>query len=192
MDYTTLSLAEVTQGLDDVARDAQATFGGFDARHLNWQPDGSRWSIAQCFEHLVMANRLMMGAAMDALDDARSRTIWQHLPILPVILGRMLIRSQSPETARKFKASPKAQPAASDVPADIIEQFVQQHRDAANWLRALDEGHAARAIMASPFMKVITCSVLDGSRLMLAHDRRHVEQARRVTLVPGFPASAPR
>jgi hypothetical protein len=192
MDYTTLSLAEVRQGLDDVARDAQATFGGFDPRQLNWQPDASRWSVAQCFEHLVMANRLMMGAAMDALDDARSRTIWQRLPVLPGILGRTLIRSQAPETARKFKASPKAQPAASDVPADIVQQFVQQHRDAADWLRALDEGHAARAIMASPFIKVITYSVLDGIRLMLAHDRRHLEQARRVTLLQGFPASTPR
>lgn len=108
-----MSLAEVRQGLDDVARLAQPTFGSFDARPLNWQPDGSRWSIAQCFEHLVIANRVMMGAAMDALDDARSRTIWQRLPVLPGILGRTLIRSQAPETARKFKASPKAQPAVS-------------------------------------------------------------------------------
>lgn len=134
-----LSLAEVRQGLDDVARLAQPTFGSFDARPLNWQPDGSRWSIAQCFEHLVIANRVMMGAAMDALDDARSRTIWQRLPVLPGILGRTLIRSQAPETARKFKASPKAQPAARVVAADIVQQFGQRHRDAVDWLRALDD-----------------------------------------------------
>jgi hypothetical protein len=54
-------------------------------------------------------------------------------------------------------------------------------------LRALDERDAARAIMTSPFIKVVTYSVLDGSRLILAHDRRHFEQARRVTQSPAFP-----
>jgi hypothetical protein len=41
--------------------------------------------------------------------------------------------------------------------------------------------------MTSPFVRVITYSVLDGWRLMLAHDRRHVEQAKRVMATPGFP-----
>jgi hypothetical protein len=54
-------------------------------------------------------------------------------------------------------------------------------------LQGLDERHAARAIMPSPFISVVTYSVLDGCRLMLAHDRRHFEQARRVTLSLGFP-----
>jgi len=55
------------------------------------------------------------------------------------------------------------------------------------WVQALDERDAARTIMTSPFMRVVTYSVLDGWRLMLAHDRRHFEQARRITLSPGFP-----
>jgi hypothetical protein len=45
--------------------------------------------------------------------------------------------------------------------------------------------------MTSPFIKIITYSVLDGYRLMLAHDRRHFEQARRVMLSRGFPAITP-
>ena len=42
--------------------------------------------------------------------------------------------------------------------------------------------------MTSPFVGFITYSVLDGARLMLAHDHRHIEQARRVTQAPGFPS----
>jgi hypothetical protein len=187
MDYTTLSLTEVKAGLDAIARETQATFGGLDARQLNWRPDAARWSVAQCFEHLLMANRSMFRAAEDALDVARPRTVWQRLPVLPGVLGRMLIRSQAPGAVRKFTAPSKAQPASSDIAADIIQRFVEQHRDVLTWVQALDERHAARAIMTSPFIRVITYSVLDGCRLLLAHDRRHFEQARRVTLSPGFP-----
>ena len=54
-------------------------------------------------------------------------------------------------------------------------------------MRALDEGDAAHAILTSPFSRVVIYSVLDGLRLVVAHDRRHFEQARRVTLLPEFP-----
>lgn len=52
MDYAALSLAEVSDGLADIAREVQATFGGPDARQLNWQPSPAQWSVAQCFDHL--------------------------------------------------------------------------------------------------------------------------------------------
>jgi hypothetical protein len=189
MDYTALSLAEVIGQLDDMARDSRASFGALDAGQLNWRPDATQWSVAQCFEHLLMANRLMLGAARAALDGTETRTVWQRLPILPGLFGRMLIRSQAPTATRKFTAAPVAQPAASDIAADIIDRVVDQHRDARAWAAALDEGDAMRAIMISPFVRVITYSVLDGLRLIAAHDRRHFEQARRVASSPGFPRS---
>jgi hypothetical protein len=99
----------------------------------------------------------------------------------------MLIRSQSSSTLRKFKAAPEAQPSSSAIAADIIARLVEQHVDTIGRVRALDERHAARVVMTSPFIHVITYSVLDGLRLMVAHDRRHFEQARRVMLSPGFP-----
>jgi hypothetical protein len=100
----------------------------------------------------------------------------------------MLIRSQAPSSARRFAAPFKAQPATSDIAVDIIQRFVEQHRDAVALVQELDERDAARAIMTSPFIRVVTYSVLDGWRLILAHDRRHFEQARRITLSPGFPS----
>ena len=57
MNYTTLSLADVRAGLEDVARDAHTAFGALDARQLNWRPDESRWSVAQGFQHLLNGDR---------------------------------------------------------------------------------------------------------------------------------------
>jgi len=189
MDYATVSLADVRNGLESIAREAQATFGGLDARQLNWRPDAARWSVAQCFDHLLTANRLMFQAAEDALNGAAPRTLWQRLPVVPGALGRMLVRSQAPSAARKFTAPSQARPATSDIAADIIQSFIEQHRSAVARVQALDERDAARVIMTSPFIRVVTYSVLDGWRLVFAHDRRHFEQARGVTLLPGFPTS---
>jgi hypothetical protein len=188
-DYTTLSLSDVRAGLDAIAREAESVFGTLSGHQLNWRPDPSRWSVAQCFAHLVAGNDLMMRAADAALDTSRPRTIWQRLPGVPGLLGRMMIRSQGPRVARKFTAPARAQPAASDIDADIIARFVEQTRHAAAKVQTVDQAAAARAVMESPFVKVVTYSVLDGWRLIVAHDRRHFEQARRVTEMPEFPRS---
>jgi hypothetical protein len=187
MDYASLSLAEVGHGLENLAREARTTFGGLDARQLNWRADAAHWSVAQCFDHLLTANGLMFQAAEDALKGSAPRTLWQRLPVVPGVLGRMLVRSQAPTTARKFTAPPKAQPSASEIGADVIQRFIDQHRDAVARVQALDDRDAARAIMTSPFVRVVTYSVLDGWRLVFAHDRRHFEQACSVARSRGFP-----
>ena len=188
MEYTALSLADATRALDDTAREARDTFGGLDAAQLNWRPDARAWSVAQCFEHLRTANRLMVTAAQHAL--AHPPTIWQRVPLFPGFFGRQLVRSQAPQTTRKFTTSAIATPSQSAIGADVIERFVAEHRDRSDWIQSLDPAVVARTIMVSPFIKVITYSVLDGCRLMAAHDRRHVEQARRVTQAAGFPRGA--
>jgi len=187
VDYAALSLAEVRSGLEAVAGEVHATFGGLGSGQLNWRPDPGRWSVAQCFEHLLTADRLMFRAAEAALADGAARSVWQRLPIVPSLLGRMLIRSQAPGGTRRFTAPAQAQPASRDIDADIVQRFVEQQRGAVARLRTLDEQRAARVIMTSPFIKVVTYSVLDGWRLVLAHERRHFEQARGVARSPGFP-----
>jgi hypothetical protein len=105
----------------------------------------------------------------------------------PHVDRRPLVRSQAPQATRKFTTSAVATPSPSAIAADVIERFLAEHRDRSEWIESLDPAAAARTIMVSPFVRVIAYSVLDGCRLMAAHDRRHFEQARRVTQVAGFP-----
>jgi hypothetical protein len=185
IEYTTLSLQDVARALEDTAAAARDTFGGFDAEQLNWRPEAAAWSVAQCFEHVRTTNRLMLTAARYAL--AHRPTLWQRVPLIPAFFGRQLVRSQAPQATRKFTTSAVATPSPSAIAANVIERFLAEHRDRSEWIESLDPAAAARTIMVSPFVRVIAYSVLDGCRLMAAHDRRHFEQARRVTQVAGFP-----
>jgi hypothetical protein len=187
MDYTTLSLADVRTGLEAIAIEADTAFGSLDARQLNWKPEAARWSVAQCLEHLLTANGQMAEMADRALDGARPRTVWQRLPVWPGLLGRMLIRSQSPDATRRFKAPAKAQPAASAIDAGIVGRFVDQQRTLIARLDAVATRDLAGVVMTSPFAGIVTYSVLDGWRLIVTHERRHVQQAQRVLAAPGFP-----
>src|SRR5204862_7774871 len=112
------SVTEVRAALDDVARDAQATFGELDARQLNWRPGATQWSVAQCFQHLITANALILRAADAAFGNSRP-SVWQRLPLLPALFGWLLIRSQAPNTRGKFTAPVQTQTPAREVPDDI-------------------------------------------------------------------------
>ena len=190
MDYTRLSHAETRAALCEIARDAQTLFGALDARQLNWRPDEARWGVAQCLEHLVSTNRMMLQAADSALDESQPRTIWQRLPVWPGILGRLMIRSLTPSSTRKLPAPAAARPVSTAIPDDVARRFADQQRETAAWLERLDAARAERTVMTSPFLRVITYSVMDACRMIVAHDRRHMEQARRVMAMPEFPGGS--
>lgn len=180
MNYTKLSLAEVSAELSGVADDALRVFGALDERRLNWKPDEKQWSVAQCFDHLISANDLLVRQARSALAGPPA-SIWQKLPVWPAMFGRLMVSSQGPRTpsSKKYTADPQATP-ASRISSDIVQRFVDQQRELAAWTKTLDEHTAHRTILVSPFVNFITYSVLDGVRLIVAHDRRHFEQAQRV------------
>jgi hypothetical protein len=180
IDYARASLLEVRAGLERIAIETQQTFGAIDARQLNWRPDESRWSAAQCLQHLLTVNDRMMQAADRALDALSPKTLWQRVPGVPALVGPMMIRSQAPTNTRRFVAPPSVRPSTSDIPSDIVPRLVAQHVAAVTRLQTLDERQAARTIMVSPFIGFITYTVLDGWRLMYAHDLRHLQQARGV------------
>lgn len=186
-DFTTLSLGDIRAELGRAAAEADAAFGRLDHPRLNWRAEAAQWSVAQCLDHLLTANQLMGAAAERGLDRSAPRSLWQRLPGWPGMFGRMLIRSQAPTATRRFKADPSAQPKTSDIDASVVSRFAEQQRDGATRLADLDETVAAKAVMTSPFATFITYSVLDGWRLVVAHNWRHIEQARRVTAHPGFP-----
>lgn len=187
--FSTLSPADLAGEFAAIAQDAAAVFGRYGAASLNWQPDAATWSIAQCFDHLLKADDQMFQAIGGALDRKAARSIWQRLPIWPRLFGWMLVTSQAPGGKQKYKAPAGIQPVASDIAPDVIERFIARQHTGIAALAALGPGDTGR-IMVSPFVAQITYSVLDGYRLIAAHQRRHFEQARRVTEHPAFPPSS--
>jgi hypothetical protein len=186
--FTTISPVQIADEFSTIARDAAGVFGHLSGTQLNWQPHAVSWSIAQCFDHLLRADDEMLKAIRRALDRGVTHTVWQRLPLWPRLFGWMLITSQAPGGKQKYTAPASARPASSDIAPDTIDRFIAwQHMGIAT----LVSHNAAdvHRIMVSPFVAQVTYSVLDGYRLIAAHQRRHFEQARRVTAHPEFPRS---
>ena len=186
-DFTTLSLSEVQAEAEAITQDVQATFGQLNAEQINWKPSAEAWSVGQCLEHLIAANREMFVPFDEVLSEQKRATRWERMPLLPSLFGRLMVKSVSPVAKQKLKAPTKIRPTASTLDPQIVGSFVAEQRELIDRLTRLDNFFVEKIIITSPFVKLITYSVLDACRLIVAHERRHLAQARRVMETPGFP-----
>jgi len=117
----------------------------------------------------------------------RTSSVWQKLPVLPGLWGKLLIKSLDPSTTRKMKAPKKFEPAQSDVSSSIIHDFVAQQGTVAEKMRATANLDPERIVITSPAVSVVAYSLMDAYRIIAVHERRHFQQAQRVTEESGFP-----
>lgn len=182
-----MSLPELTSEADAIARDVQTTFGQLNAEQLNWKSNADSWSVAQCLNHLINSNGQMMSAFDPVISGTKQTTLIERLPFLPSLMGRMMVKVVSPQGKQKFKAPPAAVPTSSKLDPQIVSQFVTLQQEVGQKFKAVENLNLDKVIVTSPFVGMITYSLLDACRIIVAHERRHFEQARRVMAAEGFP-----
>lgn len=186
-DYTRFSLDDIGTELSAIAREAQEIFTPLTAAQLNWKPDAASWSVAQCLDHLITIDRQMLDVMAKVVAPDHRKELVERIPFLAKLLGPTMVRSLGPQVGRKLKAPPTSLPSSSALPPTIVGDFIAHQADVVARLRALVAGRE-HVLMRSPFAP-LAYSVGDASRLICAHERRHVEQAKRVVAHAGFPAA---
>lgn len=169
-----------------IAAETKSTFGRLSPSQLNWKPSAERWSVAQCFDHLLSSNNGYFPPIEGVLAGTKP-TFWQRLPILPGLAGKLLIKSLDPKSSRKIKAPAKFQPAQSDISASVIDDFVNQQARIVEKMKATEHLDLEKIVITSPVAAAITYSLMDAYRIIVVHEQRHFEQAKRVTEERSFP-----
>ena len=187
MDFQRADLPSLITSANTIASEAKSTFGSLTAAQLNWKPSAERWSVAQCFDHLLTTNRGYF-PAIDRVLAGRKRTFWECVPLLPGLTGKLLLKAVDPASTRKIKAPKVFQPAHSDVSDSVIDDFVAQQETVVEKMKATEHLDLERIIITSPVAAVVTYSLMDAYRVIVVHEQRHFQQARRVTEESGFPA----
>ena len=185
MDYRNADLPTLITEANLVATDAKSTFGHLTASQLNWKPRAERWSVAQCFEHLLTSNKGYL-PIIERVLAGRKPTFWERMPLLPGLGGGLLIKSLDPASTRKMKAPKNFAPAESDIRPSIIDDFIAQQRAIVDKMKATEHLDVEKIVITSPALAVVTYSLIDAYRIIVVHEHRHFQQARRVTEESGF------
>jgi hypothetical protein len=182
-------LSELIAETESVSEKIERAFGALSAAQLNWKPSEKAWSVAQCLDHLIKTNRLEFPAIENALRAGYKNPFWSKIPFLPHVCGRIGIYLFRPQNRRKLKAPKNFQPSSSDFDEKIIADFLAHQRDLLEKMKRCRSLDSRKTKIVSPISGLITYSLADAFRILVVHEQRHIEQAKRVTQSQGFPTN---
>jgi uncharacterized damage-inducible protein DinB len=173
-------LQSVVSDLNAISEDSRVSFGDLTAEQLNWKPSEKSWSVAQCLDHLITINSLYF-PLFEKLrsSDIESTFLEKHSP-LSGFFGRYLINAMRPENPKKMKTSRKAYPSASDIDSGIVMRFEDHQRELGDRICKISPDAALSRIITSPLASVVTYSLDDCLTMLVVHEHRHMQQAKRV------------
>ena len=178
---------KLRQEILTVAKNARAEFGELSSEQLNWKPAPERWSVAQCFDHLFTSSAAYFPIFESIVENRKQTRFMERLPGLPKVWARLLINSLDPSNVKKMKAPASFQPSTSEVRSSIIDDFGNQQSQIADTMDRTKDLAVDKIIITSPALSIVTYSALDAYRIIVVHDKRHFQQAKRVMNEQNFP-----
>ncbi|HEX8747285.1 MAG TPA: DinB family protein [Pyrinomonadaceae bacterium] len=169
--------------------EAAATFGRLSPAQLNWKPSAEEWSVGQCLDHLILTNRPYFPVFEKIAAGQQQTRLWERVPVLPGLFGKLVLGAVSPESARKVKARKGFVPAASDIDGQITSRFSQHQDELVRLMKATGALEIDKIIITSAIAPFVTYSLLNGYRIIVTHERRHFQQAERVMAAAAFPTA---
>jgi hypothetical protein len=173
-----------------IAADARAQFGGLTPDQLNWKPGPDHWSVAQCLDHLVRIDAAYWPVFQQIEAGTYRTALARRIPGLAGLFGRFVLKAVEPQSAKAYRTAKHVQPAKGDIDVGILSRFERHQQELIDHMEKLDACDADDVVVPSPVFGLASYSVYDALRIIVAHERRHLAQARRVTETPGFPQSS--
>jgi hypothetical protein len=144
---------------------------------LRKRPVPSGWSALECVVHLNLATRAMLPGIRQAVEVAPQRSDEKQNYKMD-FAGRLLAWSLEPPVFLKLKAPKLAQPLESAGPEPALQEFEHLHNELIGLLHASAGKAIDQQNMKSPFAN-LHYSAYSAFRIIAAHDRRHLWQARK-------------
>ena len=156
-------------------------------KQLNWKPDERSWSVGQCIDHINNTDRPYFDRIKAAFSKAKNFTdSYNYRAAFP---GTFLIKAMSPGSKVKVKAQKIFRPSMSAVSKEAFDRYDKQQEE---MLAVLEEGkkyNINKIKVSSPAFSLMRMRVGDALRVLVLHRRRHLEQAKRIMSMEGFPSS---
>lgn len=184
-----MPVTNVESIFDDLRLSSQVIqgFAHLTKERFNWKPSSEQWSVAQCVDHLRLANEAYGKVITGALDENRKTSTWERIPLLPKFFGNLLVNALEPGRGRRINTTQDFVPAMSDFELSLLNDFELSQQAIMQAMKSVEHLDMRKLIVTSVFAKVVTYSLYDCCRIVAVHERRHILQAKNVMTFEGFP-----
>jgi hypothetical protein len=177
-----LDIENLRDQLDAAERDARLLVENLAEERGCWRAETGAWSVAQCLDHLAIANQIYLGAMKEPAIRARAAGRLRRRPALPGFVGQWFAKKMEPPVQASFrmKAMRNIQPGTSPSLTDAFVRFLTSQDEIRDYLRTNADLDLAGIRFPNPLVRGIRFSLATGLHVITAHERRHLWQAWRV------------
>jgi hypothetical protein len=169
-------------GFIDLKEEATALIDDADADVLSARPDPETWSAVQCIDHLNTAGWLLLRSVEDAVQKGRAEGPYGEPPFEYGFVSRWFVHSMKPSSGWTFTAPSVFEPEAPNTlyPGETTEEFLALQDRFSECVVDAQDLDLRRLRLPSPAVPLLRISLGAWFEATLAHERRHLDQARRV------------
>lgn len=167
--------------LCSVADEATRLVENLTDAQFNWKPAPDRWSIAECLDHLNVVGSLLLPKLQEAIRIGDQKNVTGNPPFRYGPFSRLFIRMNSP-SGIKLKTVKLYKPSGSSSleKTDVMERFLALQDELAEAAIRADGLDLAKIKVSSPAGRLLRISLGAWFEATVAHERRHLIQAREV------------
>ena len=189
-DQNVEKMSKWTKDIDKLTAAFKTEFGGLTEEALNWKPAPDRWSIAQNLDHLIRINESYFPVISNIRQHTYKLPWYASFSFVSRFFGNMLLKAVQPHNRKKTKTFGIWEPAKSSISGDILNRF-EKHQTALKQLMEQSKDLLEqRAVISSPASKYFVYKLDTAFDILVAHEKRHLEQAREVLTLMQAKSSA--
>jgi hypothetical protein len=177
-------LAEVSQLNSENLQAIEQLERQWNANQWAWTPEPSRWSAIQCIEHLNLSNNApidQIANQIKSLRPADGQTKMKHGFIATYLVNSFMKREN------KMVAPQNLEPQLTYIDSGVIGLYKKNNERLQQLLGQLHNKDLVKARIETKGRKMPEPKIGDVLRMIIHHDRRHIEQAQRMAQLEGFP-----
>jgi hypothetical protein len=169
--------------IDQITKEFNDSFGSLSDQQLNFKQSPQSWSIAQILHHLIVINSTYFDLPA-LIRQGQYKTPWLgKVNFIVNFFGKLILDSVQPGQKRKTKTFPVWEPSYSNIDEEILSQFRASQEKLKSFISESQDLVDKGTVISSPANRNVVYKLSTAFEIIVAHERRHLQQAREVLKV---------
>ena len=169
-----------TEEIDKITGRFLNSFSLLSEEELNWKPSPEIWSIAQNIDHLIRVNESYFPVFSNLKHGSYNLPFIARFGFVVKFFGNFILKSVQPDNNKKTQTFPIWKPAESNFEKNILHRFEEHQVKLKENINMVADKIRENAVISSPANKNIVYKLETAFDIIVAHERRHLNQANKI------------
>jgi len=171
-----------TSALDQLTKAFKDEFEPLSEAQLNWKANSQKWSVAQNIHHLIVVNESYYSILQKIRNNTYQVPWLGRVRFITHFFGKTVLGAVQPDRRKKMNTFPIWEPVVSNI-SGILAQFEKHQHELKELILSSQDLIEKEVVISSPANSMIVYKLETAFDIMIAHEKRHLEQAKEMNQI---------